>query len=128
MMSMKGNVLLISGTVRPYFEARTNKLRLRILNGSNARILSTSFAQGCTFVAADMVGYSRLTAANEEGSLTRLQAVRVGLIDPAIAAAGGRIGKNMGDGLLVLQHDNYGFRARRVPCRREPGRRDHPRR
>ncbi len=54
-----------------------------------------------TIVAADMVGYSRLMAADEEGTLTRLQAVRAELIDPEIAAAGGRIVKTMGDGLLV---------------------------
>ncbi len=54
-----------------------------------------------TIVAADMAGYSRLMATDEEGTLTRLQAVRAELIDPAIAAAGGRIVKTMGDGLLV---------------------------
>jgi len=27
----RGNVLLVNGTVRPYFEARTNTLRLRLL-------------------------------------------------------------------------------------------------
>ncbi len=54
-----------------------------------------------TIVAADMVGYSRLMAADEEGTLTRLKSVRAELIDPEIAAAGGRIVKTMGDGLLV---------------------------
>lgn len=54
-----------------------------------------------TIVAADMVGYSRLMAADEEGTLTRLRAARTELIDSEIAAAGGRIVKTMGDGLLV---------------------------
>ena len=49
MMGMRGNVLLVNGTVRPYFEARTSKLRLRILNGSNARFHTIGFADGRTF-------------------------------------------------------------------------------
>jgi adenylate cyclase len=52
-------------------------------------------------VAVDVVGYSRLIGQDEEGTLARLQAMRRELIDPAIAAAGGRIVKTMGDGLLV---------------------------
>ncbi len=49
MMGMRGNVLLVNGTVRPYFEARTDKLRLRLLNGSNARFYTVGFADGRTF-------------------------------------------------------------------------------
>lgn len=49
MMGMRGNVLLVNGTVRPYFEANTSKLRLRILNGSNARFYTIGFADGRTF-------------------------------------------------------------------------------
>ncbi|MEQ9735636.1 MAG: multicopper oxidase domain-containing protein, partial [Algiphilus sp.] len=49
MMGVRGNVLLVNGTVRPYFEARTSKLRLRILNGSNARSHTVGFADGRTF-------------------------------------------------------------------------------
>jgi len=52
-------------------------------------------------LAADVVGYSRLTGLDEEGTLARLKALRRELIDPAIAAAGGRIVKTTGDGLLV---------------------------
>ena len=46
---MRGNVLLVNGTVRPYFETRTDKLRLRLLNGSNARFHTVGFADGRTF-------------------------------------------------------------------------------
>ncbi len=49
MMGMRGNVLLVNGTVRPYFEARTNKVRLRLLNGSNARFYTIGFDDGRTF-------------------------------------------------------------------------------
>ena len=54
-----------------------------------------------TILAADLVGYSRLMAADEEGVIERLRAVRAEVIDPALAEAGGRIVKTMGDGLLV---------------------------
>ncbi len=52
--------------------------------------------------AADMVSYSRLMAADEEGTLARLKKLRRDLIDPAIAAAGGEIVKLTGDGMLAL--------------------------
>ena len=52
-------------------------------------------------LAADMVGYSRLMAADEAGTIARQKAHRAGLIDPKIAQYGGRIVKTTGDGLLV---------------------------
>jgi TolB-like protein/class 3 adenylate cyclase len=52
-------------------------------------------------VAADVVGYSLLMGRDESGTLARLRAHRTDLIDPAIAAHGGRIVKTMGDGLLL---------------------------
>ncbi len=52
-------------------------------------------------VAADVAGYSRLMGADEEGTLSRLKALRAELIDPAIAGHHGRIVKTTGDGLLV---------------------------
>ncbi|MCZ6591872.1 MAG: adenylate/guanylate cyclase domain-containing protein [Alphaproteobacteria bacterium] len=52
-------------------------------------------------LAADMVGYSRLIGADEEGTITRQKAHRAELIDPEIASHGGRIVKTMGDGLLI---------------------------
>src|SRR6056297_1475251 len=52
-------------------------------------------------LAADLAGYSRLMAADEEGVIERLRAARAEVIDPALAEAGGRIVKTMGDGLLV---------------------------
>ncbi|MBI3709130.1 MAG: adenylate/guanylate cyclase domain-containing protein [Proteobacteria bacterium] len=54
-----------------------------------------------TILAADVVGYSRLTAADEEGTLTRLKALRRELIDPSIAVHHGRIVKTTGDGILI---------------------------
>ena len=52
-------------------------------------------------MSADVVGYSALMAADEEGTLARLKAYREALIEPAIANHGGRVVKLMGDGILV---------------------------
>ncbi|XIA62400.1 adenylate/guanylate cyclase domain-containing protein [Bradyrhizobium sp. TZ2] len=52
-------------------------------------------------LAADVVGYSRLMARDEAGTLARLQAHRCELIDPKITEHSGRIVKLMGDGALV---------------------------
>jgi len=52
-------------------------------------------------LAADVVGYSRLIRADEEGTLLRLRALRTDCIDPKIAEHHGRVVKLMGDGMLV---------------------------
>jgi len=52
-------------------------------------------------IAADVVGYSRLMGADEEGTLERLKAHRRDLIDPTISEHHGRLVKTTGDGLLV---------------------------
>ncbi|MGB8400552.1 MAG: adenylate/guanylate cyclase domain-containing protein [Bradyrhizobium sp.] len=53
-------------------------------------------------LAADVVGYSRMMAADEVRTLQALKAHRKVLIDPTIAAHGGTIVKTTGDGLLVV--------------------------
>jgi TolB-like protein/class 3 adenylate cyclase len=52
-------------------------------------------------LVADVVGYSRLAGADEEGTLARLRAMRSDLIDPAVAAHHGRTVKRTGDGSIV---------------------------
>jgi len=52
-------------------------------------------------LAADVVGYSRLTTADEEGTHLRLMAYRREVIEPKIREYRGRIVKNTGDGVLV---------------------------
>jgi TolB-like protein/class 3 adenylate cyclase len=52
-------------------------------------------------LVADIVGYSRLAAADEDRTLSRLRGLRSDLIDPAIDAHHGRIVKRTGDGILV---------------------------
>ena len=52
-------------------------------------------------LAADVVGYSRLMEANEEGTLNALKQHRREFFDPTIISFGGRIFKVMGDGFMV---------------------------
>jgi TolB-like protein/class 3 adenylate cyclase len=52
-------------------------------------------------LAADVVGYSRLVGADEEGTLAQLRVCRQELIEPCIAAHQGGIVKTTGDGMLV---------------------------
>jgi TolB-like protein/class 3 adenylate cyclase/Flp pilus assembly protein TadD len=54
-----------------------------------------------TILAADIVGYSRLMDADEEGTYTAMRAVRSGIIDPTIDKHHGRIVKHTGDGFLA---------------------------
>jgi adenylate cyclase len=69
--------------------------------------------------AADMVGYSRLMETDEAGTLARLRAHRLELIDPAIAKNRGRIIKTTGDGMLV----EFGSVTEAVQCAAEIQRR-----
>jgi class 3 adenylate cyclase len=50
---------------------------------------------------SDVVGYSRLTGADEDRILARLRALRTDLIDPTIAVHHGRVVKRTGDGAIV---------------------------
>jgi adenylate cyclase len=52
-------------------------------------------------LAADVVGYSRLTGTDEEGTLGRLRELRDQVIHPAVQAQRGRIVKEMGDGIII---------------------------
>jgi class 3 adenylate cyclase len=52
-------------------------------------------------MVADVVGYSRLAGADEDRTLSRLRALRIDLIDPAVAAHHGRVVKRTGDGLIA---------------------------
>src|SRR5258707_6295982 len=52
-------------------------------------------------LAADVAGYSRLSGADEEGTLNRLRSIRAEVIDPKISGNRGRIVKTTGDGLLI---------------------------
>src|SRR5262249_29328788 len=51
--------------------------------------------------ASDVVGYSRLMEADEEGTLARLNAHRRDFLEPMVAQNRGRIVKRTGDGVLI---------------------------
>ena len=57
-------------------------------------------------LAADVVGYSRLIGADEEGTLRQLKAIRAEIIDPKIAGHHGRVVKTTGDGVFELMCTN----------------------
>ena len=52
-------------------------------------------------LAADVVGFSRLTGVDEDRTLARLRALRSDLIDPTIEVHNGRVVKRTGDGAIV---------------------------
>jgi class 3 adenylate cyclase len=52
-------------------------------------------------LVADIVGFSRLTGADEERTLARIRGLRSDLIDPTIAVYRGRIVKTTGDGSII---------------------------
>jgi adenylate cyclase len=52
-------------------------------------------------LAADVVGYSRLMASDEEGTLAALKWHRQTVFEPAVAAHHGRVVKLIGDGTIV---------------------------
>ncbi|MFO1115586.1 MAG: adenylate/guanylate cyclase domain-containing protein [Beijerinckiaceae bacterium] len=52
-------------------------------------------------LAADVVGYSRLVGADEDGALSRLRVLRIELWDPTVELNKGRVVKRLGDGLLL---------------------------
>ncbi len=50
---------------------------------------------------ADVVGYSRLSQIDEEGTRARFQLDMTDIFDPSIAHHRGRLVKTLGDGLLI---------------------------
>ncbi len=84
------------------FEPRELLARVRsVLRRGAADREAASVRRISAILAADVAGYSRLVGDDEEGTLTRLRALRRDLIDPKIGAHRGRIVRIMGDGFLV---------------------------
>jgi adenylate cyclase len=52
-------------------------------------------------LVADVVGYSRMSEIDEEGTRARLLSLHAQFVDPEIADASGRVVKTTGDGILV---------------------------
>jgi TolB-like protein/class 3 adenylate cyclase len=64
-------------------------------------VLVTENRKLAAILVSDVVGFSRLTGADEDRTLARLRALRSDLIDPTIAVHKGRIVKRTGDGSIV---------------------------
>jgi TolB-like protein/class 3 adenylate cyclase/Tfp pilus assembly protein PilF len=62
---------------------------------------TTATRRLAAILAADVVGYSRLMGADEEGTHERVKAHLVELIDPKICEHHGRVVKTTGDGVLA---------------------------
>jgi adenylate cyclase len=56
----------------------------------------------CTILAVDVVGYTRLMAADERGTHARLVHLLRTEFEPRVVAHGGTVIKNTGDGSLVV--------------------------
>src|ERR1700734_3845912 len=67
----------------------------------NATLPTSSERKLTAVVVADVVGYSRLTAEDEEGTIDRLRRLRSEIVEPAIASHRGRLVKTLGDGFLI---------------------------
>src|SRR6516225_9876861 len=63
--------------------------------------MATATRRLAAILAADVVGYSRLMGADEEGTHERLKAHLQELVDPKIRERHGRVVKNTGDGVLA---------------------------
>jgi adenylate cyclase len=61
----------------------------------------TEMRKIAAILVSDVVGYSRLVGADEDGTLARLRALRSDTIDPIIAMHHGRVVKRTGDGAIV---------------------------
>lgn len=77
--------------------------------GPRATILEMTWPMGeervprrlAAILAADVVGYTRLMEADEQGTLARLKSLRRDVLEPKARQHGGRIFKTIGDGVLV---------------------------
>ena len=69
-------------------------------------------------LAADVAGYSRLAAADEERTLARLRVLRSALFDPTIAVHHGRVVKKVLDAVRSASEVQNGMVERNAPERR----------
>jgi adenylate cyclase len=69
-------------------------------DGAGGRAMSET-RKIAAILVADVVGYSRLTGADEDRILARMRSLRSDLIDPTIAVHHGRVFKRTGDGAIV---------------------------
>jgi TolB-like protein/class 3 adenylate cyclase len=95
--------LQLSAIVRPVDGGLVLGMPMAEVVAATPKVASPHFLrQVLTVLAADVVGYSRLTEIAEEETHARLRSLRVGLIDPCMVSHRGRIVKNTGDGFLAV--------------------------
>jgi TolB-like protein/Tfp pilus assembly protein PilF len=107
------------------------------LKGSDSGMADTNVERRlAAIMACDMVGFSRMMGADEEGTLRRLKALRDQTLGQRISANRGRVVKTTGDGVLaeftsvvdavrcaveiqqeILQHNSASGEAQRVDFR-----------
>jgi adenylate cyclase len=86
---------------------RLRRLKKTILGRSYASVSAAEVGvmsetrKLAAILCSDVVGFSRLTGADEDRILARLRALRSDLIDPTIAVHNGRVVKRTGDGAIV---------------------------
>ena len=53
-------------------------------------------------LAADVVGYTRMMGADAASTIDRIHRLRSDILEPAVSAQHGHIGKSMGDGWIMI--------------------------
>jgi class 3 adenylate cyclase len=96
---LAGGASLAVQWIAPRMALAWRRLRARCVDGT-AKPLRVE-RRLAAILAADVVGYSRLMTADEEGTHLRLLTYRREIIEPRIREYRGRIVKNTGDGALV---------------------------
>jgi adenylate cyclase len=74
---------------------------LTVLVRKSETVAVTETRKLAAILAADVVGFSRLTGMDEDRALARMRALRSDVIDPTIAVHHGQVVKRTGDGALV---------------------------
>jgi adenylate cyclase len=84
--------------------ARTGSKQVKFgaeVSAARAMATATATRRLAAILAADVVGYSRLMGADEEGTHERFKAHLHNVVDPKIREHHGRIVKTTGDGVLA---------------------------
>ncbi len=72
------------------------------MRGESSSHVTSGARRLAAIMSADIAGYSRHMAADEEGTHARVSRYRREIIEPAVAEHSGRIVKHMGDGFLAI--------------------------
>jgi len=73
----------------------------KVCSSKRSIAMSADKRRLAAILAADVVGYSGMVAADEPATLARVRALRAEIVEPVAAAHDGRLFKTMGDGFLL---------------------------